>query len=98
MAIQNLKANFQELQSADDVPTLERRLLLELKLGHLFKIVPHNLRFFLKVLFTHRTNSPSHFKNTLSLVQPYTHTNSYFMFLCATHCIMLELSSTKTCQ
>ena len=55
MATHNWKANYQELQSLVDIPTLERRL--ELKLGHLFKIV-HNLCFFPQGVILPREQTP----------------------------------------
>ena len=79
MATHNWKANYQELQSLVDIPTLERRRL-ELKLGHLFKIV-HNLCFFLQGVILPREQTPLVSSNqtthSLSLVQPFAHTNSY---------------------
>ena len=79
MATHNWKANYQELQSLIDIPTLERRRL-ELKLGHLFKIV-HNLCFFPQGVFELREQTPllsiTRSAHSLSLVQPFARTNSY---------------------
>ena len=79
MATHNWKANYQELQSLIDIPTLERRRL-ELKLGHLFKIV-HNLCFFPQGVFELREQTPllsiTWSAHSLSLVQPFARTNSY---------------------
>ena len=79
MATHNWKANFHELQSLVDIPTLERRRL-ELKLGHLFKII-HNLCFSPQGVIVPREQTPlassTQSAHSLSLVQPYAHTNSY---------------------
>ena len=79
MATHNWKANYQELQSLIDIPTLERRRL-ELKLGHLFKIV-HNLCFSPQGVFELREQIPllsiTRSAHSLSLVQPFARTNSY---------------------
>ena len=78
MATHNWKANYQELQSLIDIPTLERRRL-ELKLGHLFKIV-HNLCFFPKV----SSNSENRLPYS-ALPGLHTHSLSFSPSLVLTH-------------
>ena len=79
MATHNWKANYQELQSLIDILTLERGRL-DLKLGHLFKIV-HNLCFFPQGVFELREQTPllsiTRSAHSLSLVHPFARTNSY---------------------
>ena len=79
MATHTWRANYQELQSIIKIPTLERRRL-ELKLGHLFKII-HNLCYFPEGVFCYREQTPlvtsTRSAHSLSLVQPFAHTNSY---------------------
>ena len=79
MATHTWRANYQELQSIIKIPTLERRRL-ELKLGHLFKII-HNLCFFPEGVFCYREQTPlvtsTRSAHSLTLVQLFAHTNSY---------------------
>ena len=78
MVTHNWKANYQELLSLVDIPTLERRL--ELKLGHLFKII-HNLCFFPQGVILPREQTPlicsTRSTHSLPLIQPFARTNSY---------------------
>ena len=79
MVSHNWKANYQELLSLVDIPTLERRRL-ELKLGHLFKII-HNLCFFPQGVILPREQTPlicsTRSTHSLPLIQPFARTNSY---------------------
>lgn len=80
MATHNWNSSYSELQSIVNLPTLERRRL-ELKLGHLFKIV-HNLCFFPNNIIRFReltqTVSSTRSVHSLCLEQPFAHTNSFY--------------------
>ena len=100
MVSHNWKANYQELLSLVDIPTLERRRL-ELKLGHLFKII-HNLCFFPQGVILPREQTPlicsTRSTHSLPLIQPFARTNSYLaIFFCTTYGIILEFAPTRTC-
>ena len=79
MATHNWNANYHELLSLLEIPTLETRRL-ELNLGHLFKIV-HNLCFFPQeiIKFREQTSflSNTRFVHSLHFYQPRAHTKSY---------------------
>ena len=70
-------SSYQELLSLTNLPILERRRI-ELQLSHLFKIV-HNLCYFPEGLVTVR--ECSHYNtcttHSLTLHQPFAHTNNY---------------------
>ena len=79
MVTHNWKANYQELLSLVDIPTLERRRL-DLRLGHLFKSI-HYLCFFPQGVILPREQTPlicsTRSTHSLPLIQPFVRTNSY---------------------
>ena len=86
MATHNWTSNYQELLSLTNLPTLERRRI-ELQLSHLFKIV-HNLCYFPEGLVTVRERFHYNTRTThsLTLHQPFAHTNNYL----SSYCFLLE--------
>ena len=79
---------------------VERRRL-ELKLGHLFKII-HNLCFFPQGVILPREQTPlicsTRSTHSLPLIQHFARTNSYlYSFVPCTYGIILELALTRTC-
>ena len=77
MATHNWNLNYQDLLSLVDLPTLESRRL-QLKLGHLFKIV-HGLCFFPSgiVSFREQIHHSCRSIHPLTLQQPFAHTQAY---------------------
>ena len=96
MANHNWSLNYQELLSLMDLPTLESRRL-QLKFGHLFKIV-HGLCFFLSgiVPLREQTHHSCRSIHPLTLQQPFAHTQAYSQSFIP-HTCSLEFSTLWSC-